>query len=335
MSRCGTPSSATGMRWNSHRVSMTGTSNVRPLYVTSSGAARGTRSPRAAARVPPRTRAGRTAACGTSRRRSSRSRRGTARCPRRRSARSSRGRRRAATDHAATPVLAASHGVGARIDDAVEREWPPIRRACGPSGSPRPPRGRAGTRAGTRRRSTTTAPWGVVEPRRALELGQLSPRLERQAVVTHRLVGELAPAAARPGPGVPPLRTMSRRRDRSMGLEQAVEQRRGNGLGAGARPRRQDRRTTDSRSRTDTSESASRVSASSVAVQPEQGLAEADAARVVVVDEDARLERRAVQPGPAAAPGQPVAAAPSPASTDRPMSCRSHISSSWATLRIA
>ena len=69
-------------------------------------------------------------------------------------------------------------------------------------------------------------------------------------------------------------------------------------------------------------------------VHAEQRLAEADAAGIVVVDEDARLvELRA---GPTAAPRPaPSAASSSPLPIEMPMSCRSHISSSCATCRIA
>ena len=69
-------------------------------------------------------------------------------------------------------------------------------------------------------------------------------------------------------------------------------------------------------------------------VHAEQRLAEADAAGIVVVDENSRLvrERDRLRPVPCV---RSVCSPCSPLPIEMPMSCRSHISSSCATCRIA
>ena len=75
----------------------------------------------------------------------------------------------------------------------------------------------------------------------------------------------------------------------------------------------------------------SRVSREQLVVHGEQRLAESDAARIVVVDEDARLVADRHRPGRRRAGRRSCRSA----SIEMPMSWRSHISSSCATCRIA
>ena len=140
-----------------------------------------------------------------------------------------------------------------------------------------------------------------------------------------RLVGELAgsppPGEPRGATARPPLTMARSRDDRSIRRPRRREQR--------SRIRERDllrkragialraRRTTDNPIRTDSRRSG-RASARAARVHLEQRPAEADAARIVVVDEDVRLGRERIgHAADSAGPRRPLSVPPS---TDRPMS---------------
>ena len=193
-----------------------------------------------------------------------------------------------------------------------------------------------GRAARARRRSTTrrraASPFAAEDVCRASAVGDrcTAPRRVRSgcSVRCDRLVsGEPIDGAARTIVAQPCRAVMAvQPTPRQPPAEQQIEDAQRRRLRQRYRYCPSDRRIPGSRSRSRTRRSAAACRVEQLVVHAVQRLAEADAARIVVVDEDRGLDavRRPL-----------VGRACSPVSIEMPMSCRSHISSSCATCRIA